>query len=164
MLSAPGSSSAVVRLRKRGVRTAKGCDDRHHRPARLETLCRDDLAMQMAATTSTSTSTPVSRQGKENKNRQHAYQVLRARPLDCGGRIRGNLALGSRAGVLPSSGDASFNVGFSNLDGVDHNKHISYGGSAGVDLSGRMTRVRAPLIGPFYTYFAVFRQPSKSCK
>lgn len=44
-------------------------------------------------------------------------------------------------GVLPGSGDASFNVGFSNLDGVDNNKHISYGGSAGANLSGRMTVV-----------------------
>jgi hypothetical protein len=44
-------------------------------------------------------------------------------------------------GVLPGSGDASFNVGFSNLDGVDNNKHISYGGSAGANLSGRMSIV-----------------------
>ena len=42
-------------------------------------------------------------------------------------------------GVVAHSADIAGNVGFSNLTGADGNKHINFGGSAGVNLSPNVT-------------------------
>jgi hypothetical protein len=52
------------------------------------------------------------------------------------------LALASPArsqGVVPRSGDLSGTFGYSNLTGVDGNKHINFGATAGVNLSSSIT-------------------------
>lgn len=42
-------------------------------------------------------------------------------------------------GVTANSLDIAGNAGFSNLTGVDGNKHVNFGGSTGVNLSDRIT-------------------------
>jgi hypothetical protein len=42
-------------------------------------------------------------------------------------------------GIAAGSGDISGNVGFSSLTGADGNKHINFGGSAGINLSRQIT-------------------------
>jgi hypothetical protein len=42
-------------------------------------------------------------------------------------------------GIAASSGDISGNVGFSSLTGVDGNKHVNFGGSAGINLWRQIT-------------------------
>jgi hypothetical protein len=46
---------------------------------------------------------------------------------------------GRAQGVLAGSGDVSGTVGWSNLTGVDGNKHINFGGSAGANISPGVT-------------------------
>ena len=52
------------------------------------------------------------------------------------------LALASTAwsqGVVPTSGDLSGTFGYSNLTGVDGNKHVNFGATAGFNLSRNIT-------------------------
>jgi len=50
--------------------------------------------------------------------------------------LSGTLSFGQAQGYGMGTGDASFSVGFGNLNGVDNNKHASFGGSMGLN-SGR---------------------------
>jgi hypothetical protein len=42
-------------------------------------------------------------------------------------------------GIVSHSGDVAGTVGFSNLTGVDGNKHVNFGGSGGINLTDHLT-------------------------
>lgn len=55
------------------------------------------------------------------------------------GTVQAQSAADTRGGITVGSADVAGNAGFSNLPGADGNNHINFGGSAGVNLSPRVT-------------------------